>query len=207
VAKRAEFALALLLELLGAGAALLITRRTWQTVVTPRPRPLADDVLAVSGHVLDPATTALGLVALAGAVAVLASRGLARRIVGAVLVVAGALLAWRSLIDLTALSAARARSLVRSRHPAVSTDPVLAPHVTVHGLWPTLSAAGALLVVAAGLLVAVRGGRWAGMSTRYEAPSTRASTPGDADAERARADASMWSALDRGDDPTSGRPR
>jgi uncharacterized membrane protein (TIGR02234 family) len=206
VAKRAEFALALVLELLGAGAALLITRRTWQTVVTPRPRPLADDVLAVSGHVLDSATTALGLVALAGVVAVFATRGLARRIVGAVLTVAGALLVWRSLTDLTALSAAQARSLVRSRHPAVSADPVIAPHVTVHGLWPTLSVVCALLVVAAGLLVAARGGRWAGMSARYEAPSSRVSTRKDADTERARADATMWSALDRGDDPTSRPP-
>jgi uncharacterized membrane protein (TIGR02234 family) len=175
-------------------------------VLTPRPRPLADDVLAVSGHVLDSAVTALGLVALAGVVAVLASRGAARRMVGGVLALAGALLMWRSVTGLDALSTARARSLVRTRHAAVGSDASVVPRVTVHTQWPVLSLLCGLLVLAAGLLVVVRGSRWAGMSARYEAPSTRAHTP-DAEAERSRADASMWTALDRGDDPTSEPPR
>jgi uncharacterized membrane protein (TIGR02234 family) len=205
--RRVEFALALLLDLLGAGAALLLARRTWQTVVTPRPRPLADDVLGVSGHVLDSAGTALGLVALAGVVAVLATRGVARRAVGAVLTLAGALLVWRSVTGLDALSAARARSLVQARHATVTADATIAPRVSVHAQWPALSAVCGVLVVAAGLLVVVRGGGWAGMSARYEAPSSRPPTAQDAEAERARADASMWTALDRGDDPTSSPPR
>jgi uncharacterized membrane protein (TIGR02234 family) len=204
--RRVEFALALLLDLLGAGAALLITRRTWQTVVTPRPRPLADDVLGVSGHVLDSATTALGLVALAGVVAVLATRGVARRVVGAVLTLAGALLVWRSVIGLHALSATRARAVVQARHATVTADATIAPRVSVHAQWPVLSAVCAGLVVAAGLLVVVRGAAWAGMSARYEAPSAGPRTAQDAEAERARADASMWTALDRGDDPTSKPP-
>jgi uncharacterized membrane protein (TIGR02234 family) len=201
--KRVEFALAVLLDLLGAGAVLLIARRTWQTVRTPRPRPLADDVLDVSGHVLDAATTALGLVALAGVVAVLATRGAARRGVGALVAVAGAMLAWRSIIGLDAVSAVRARALVRAHHAAVGTDASVAPHVTVHAQWPALSIGCGLLIVVAGLLVAVRGGGWAGMSARYDAPSTRQPASEDVEAERARADASMWTALDRGDDPTS----
>ncbi len=201
--KRVEFALALLLDLLGAGAGLLIARRTWQTVCTPRARPLADDFLGVSGHLLDAATTALGLVALAGVVAVLATRGAVRRSVGAVLAVAGALLVWRSVMGLDAVSAARARAFVRARHAAVGSDPSVVPHVTVHAQWPALSAACGLLIVAAGLLVVVRGGGWAAMSARYDAPAASRPAIEDAETERARADASMWTALDRGDDPTS----
>lgn len=206
-AGRAEFALAILLDLVGAAGALLIAGRTWQTAVTPRPRPLADDVLGLTGRTLDSASTALGLVALAGVVAVLATRGVGRRIVGVVLALAGALLAWRSVTGLSAISAARARSLVRERHSGVGVDATVAPHLSVHAYWPTLSAVCGVLVLIAGVLVAVRGGGWAGMSARYEAPSAGQPTAEDAAAERARADASMWTALDRGDDPTSGQSR
>jgi uncharacterized membrane protein (TIGR02234 family) len=205
--RRAEFALAVLLDLLGAGGALLVARRSWQTVRTPRARPLADDFLDVSGHVLDAATTALGLVALAGVVAVLATRGAARRGVGVVLAVAGALLVWRSVSGLDAVGPARARALVRARHAAVGSDASVVPHVTVHAQWPALSIGCALLIVVAGLLVAVRGGRWAAMSARYDSPSARRPTSEDVEAARARADASMWTALERGDDPTSEPPR
>ena len=202
---RTEFALALLLDLLGAGGALLIARRTWQTARTPRPRPLADDVLTISGHTLDAATTAVGLVALAGVVAVLATRGLARRAVGAMLALAGALLVWRSLSGLTAVSGARVRSLVQAKHSGVGVDATFAPHVTAHPVWPVLSAGCAVLVLAGGALVAVRGHRWATLSRRYEPPSGAVSTEESATA-RARADASMWTALDRGADPTAERP-
>lgn len=204
--ERAEFALALLVDLLGAAGALVIAGRHWQTALTPRARPLADDVLPLTGHVLDSAATALGLVALSGVVAVLATRGVARRIVGAVLAVAGALLVWRSLTGLRPVSGARARALVESRHSGVGVDAAVVPHVSVHGQWPVLSAACGLLVLSAGLLVAARGHGWAGMSARYEAPSAAPLSAEDAAAARARADASMWTALDRGADPTAERP-
>jgi hypothetical protein len=43
----------------------------------------------------------------------------------------------------------------------------------------------------------VWGHRWAALSGRYEAPD------GGAEADRERSDATMWTALDRGDDPTA----
>jgi uncharacterized membrane protein (TIGR02234 family) len=202
---RGEFALALVLDLLGAAGALLIARRTWQTARTPRPRPLADDVLTISGHTLDAATTALGLVALAGVVAVVATRGAARRAIGVLLALAGALLVWRSLSGLTAVSAARIRSLVEAKHSGVGVDATFVPHVTVHSVWPVLSAVCAVLVLAAGVLIALRGQRWGTMSRRYEAPSGP-TTDDEVSVARARADASMWTALDRGADPTAERP-
>ncbi|PZS24710.1 MAG: hypothetical protein DLM58_23990 [Pseudonocardiales bacterium] len=199
---RAEFTLALLLDLLGAAGALLIARRTWQTARTPRPRPLADDVLGISGHTLDSAATALGLVALAGVIAVLATRGVARRGIGAMLALAGALLGWRSVSGLAGVSSARVRSLVQAKHSGVGVDATNVVHVTVHPQWPVFSAACGLLVVAAGLLIAARGHRWGSMSRRYEAPTGAASAE-DVTSARARADASMWTALDRGADPTT----
>jgi uncharacterized membrane protein (TIGR02234 family) len=161
--------------------------------------------LAVSGHTLDAAPTALGLVALAGVVAVLATRGVVRRAIGAMLALAGALLVWRSLAGLTAVSAARVRSLVQAKHPGVGVDAAFVPHVSVHAQWSIFSAACGLIVVAAGLCTAIRGHHWATMSARYEAPP-RAASAEDVAAARARADASMWTALDRGADPTAERP-
>ncbi|MCU1658398.1 MAG: family rane protein [Pseudonocardiales bacterium] len=199
---RAEFAAALLLDLVGAAAVLLVSGRPWQTLLTSRPRPLADDVLRLSGRTIDSAPTALGLVALAGVVAVLATRGLARRAIGAVLALAGAALVWRSVTGLAAVSAARARSLVESKHSGVGVDQSVVPHVTVHAVWPVLSAACGLLVLAGGALVALRGHRWRAMSVRYEAPASRPASAEDQAAQRARAEASLWNALDRGDDPT-----
>lgn len=201
--RRSEFALALLLDLAGAAGALLVAGRTWQTVRTPRPRPLADDVLPLTGHALDSAATAFALVALAGVVAVLATRGMARRIVGVLVVIAGALMVWRSLAGLAAISPARARTLLEARHRGVGIDAAAVPQLNVHPQWPVLSALCGLLVLAAGLFTCVRGAGWVTMSARYEAPAARPSSAGDTAAERARAQASMWTALDRGADPTA----
>lgn len=204
--RRADFVTALALDLLAAAAALLISTRIWQTVVTARPRPLADDVLLINGRTVDAAPTALALVALAGVVALVATRGWWRRVIGAVLVLAGTGLVWWSLAGLTALSADRARALVTARHSGVGVDPAVVPQVSVHAQWPWASAVCGVLVVLAGLLALLRGHRWTAMSARYEpragdppsAPGTAAS-PGTGPTSSA----ALWSALDRGDDPTS----
>ena len=201
---RAEYAAALILQLIGGGSALLVATRAWQTVRTPRERPLADDVLQLTGRTVDAAPTALALVALAGVVAVLATRGAIRRIVGAVLAVTGVLLVWRAAQGLSAVSTSRARDLVRSRHSGVGVDATSALHVTVHAQWPVLTIVCGLLVAVAGALVTVRGARWSAMSAKYDAP-TAFSAPQDLDAQRRRADASMWKALDAGEDPTTAR--
>ena len=83
-----------------------------------------------------------------------------------------------------------------------------------------------VVTLLAGALIAVRGGRWQGMSARYERttatagepapPTTGPTAPDRPDAtdgttgkvtddaeDRGRAAATMWSALDRGEDPTA----
>jgi uncharacterized membrane protein (TIGR02234 family) len=184
----------LLLDLLGAAAALLIATRTWQTVTTPRHAPLRDDVLDVSGRTVDAAPTALALVALAGVVAVLATRGVLRRAVGAVLGLAGLALVWRAVVSASALSTHRARELVGEHHQTVDMSSAV-PRVGTHGAWPALTAVCGVLVALAGVLIAWRGHRWQVMSARYEAQPTEESDP-------ARTAATLWTELDRGEDPT-----
>lgn len=203
---RVEFTAALALDALGAGAALLISTRYWQTVVTPRARPFSDDVLPLSGRTIDAAPTAFALVALAGVVAVLATRGVVRRALGGLIGLAGAGLVWRSVTALSAVSTSRARDLVRLKHQRVSMSNSVVPHVATHLAWGACSVACGVLVVVGGLLIALRGGRWAVLSARYEPPPAEHDTE-DARAARQKADAALWGALDRGEDPTTRDPR
>jgi uncharacterized membrane protein (TIGR02234 family) len=190
---RRLFAVALLLDVVGAGAALLISTRPWQTITVARPRPLADITEQLSGRSLDPALLGATLVALAGVVAVLATKGIARRIVGVLLALSGVLLGWRALTNADRISHSRAIDIVTSRRGNVGISPQSATHIDLHSSWPVLTVVAAVLVVLAGGLVAVFGGRWSAMSARYEAPS----------AKPVVGDEAMWSALDRGDDPTT----
>jgi len=198
-----ELTAALLVILIGAAGALLIAGRTWQVIRAARPRPAADVVTHATGHDLAPAVAGLAVVALAGVVAVLATRGLARRVVGGLIAVCGAILIWRAALAVGPVGAGRARALLTDGLSGVSLAPGVEPHVANHPAWPVLAIVAGLLVVAGGALVTVRGGRWSAMSSRYDAP-TRA-----ARAERAAGPASdlaVWTALDRGDDPTAAEP-
>jgi uncharacterized membrane protein (TIGR02234 family) len=195
---RIQFGVALALQLIGAGAALLVSTREWQTIRTPR-EGLPVDVLGVSGRNLDSAPLAFALVGLAGVVAILATQGPLRRAIGLLVALAGAALIWRSATSLAAVSAGRARDLVRSKHPRVTLSNTLIPSVSTHPIWGVLSIASGVVVVAAGVLIAVRGGHWAAMSARYERPAAEP----DVERDRLVADRSMWNALDRGEDPTS----
>lgn len=189
------FAAALALDLIAAGGALLCSTRAWQTVTTTPVDQLRPDVLQVSGRTVDSAPTALALVALAGVVAVLATRGALRRVVGALIALAGVGLVWRALTSAGRLSAHRARTLVAEQHRTVDLTGVT-PHVTTHGAWAALTAVCGVLVAVAGALVAWRGHRWQVMSARYEAPVDRQQ-------DAVRAAGALWSALDRGEDPTA----
>ncbi len=186
----------LLLQLAAAGGALLLSSLTWQTVTVRRAGPFPPAVVDLSGRDVDAASTALALVALAGAVAVVATRGRWRRAVGGVVALAGAGLVWRAVSSTSAIGAARARALVEARRQTVSVALGARPRIEVHAAWPALSIGCGVAVLAAGVLIAALGGRWQHMSSRYDASPEPGETEG-------RAAAAMWSALDRGEDPTS----
>jgi hypothetical protein len=188
---RARLGGALGLVLLGGAGALLASGRAWQTVTAPRARPFTDEVVNVSGRTLEPAIAALAVVALAGVVAVLATRGIARRFVGVALAGVAIAMAWPAVAGLRSVSAQRARSLVSDARTAAGLDPARPPRVAVHLVWPALTLLCVLAVFVGGIAVALWGHRWLVMSARYEAPAPQ------------RTHATLWSDLDRGHDPTS----
>lgn len=62
--------------------------------------------------------------------------------------------------------------------------------------WPLLAALGGALVAGAGVATLLRGAGWPAMGTRYErAAAPRTGGPA--------SEAELWSALDRGEDPTA----
>jgi uncharacterized membrane protein (TIGR02234 family) len=194
-----ELGAALIAVVIGAALSLLLAGATWQTITASRPRPAADVVTHVSGRDLEPAVIGLAVVALAGAVAVLATRGLAKRLVGALIALAGLGIAWRSALALTAVGPDRARSLLNDGLTGAGIDVNVSPHVATHPVAPVFVLLGGLLIAAGGGLVAARGREWSTLSGRYEAPtkaaqSVRAAAPA--------SDLAVWTALDRGDDPT-----
>ena len=223
---RRELTLTLLLGAAGAGLIFLATRQTWAQVATLPPRPLPASLVSVTGAALVPYADALVLAGLATLAAVLASRGLLRRITGLLLAAIGAGLA-ASALTLSRTGAiaassnnagpatAAAGSATDGSGTASSVPNVAgaAPHVAFIATgWQVMVIAGAVIMIVAGLLIAVRAGRMAVMSSRYDSPAGAAASTSGGQAARPQTEAasdtaSMWEALTRGDDPTTSGPR
>ena len=226
-----EYGYALLAGAVGAGLVLLALRAQWaQAVFTPQ-KPLTAEVVSVSGNDLVPLAEALALAALAGLVAVIATRGIARRAVGALLALFGAgagAAVLTTVTDATVVSVAAGKvaspeSAALSGTAAGSTTSgasgngalVLsnsAGHAIMSGApWQAAVIVGALLIFAAGLATALRGQDWPVMSARYDAPGARGAAAtgaatGQGTAARTSDAASMWESLNGGEDPTEDDP-
>jgi LPXTG-motif cell wall-anchored protein len=164
---------------LGAALALLAATRTWTVDITARPAPAAALRTPRTGSDLEPWLTALALVALAGAGALLATRGRSRAAVGVVLVLSGLGVLAGGVDGLATVA-----------------------HVTV--AWPVLAVVASVLIGYGGGLAAVRGRRWPAMGSRYERPRAPR-TPAEDQPQHigpSASDVAMWDALDRGEDPT-----
>lgn len=200
---RAAPAVPVALDVVGSAVVLVLLTLTWQRATVRRGAPFGDVVADLSGRTLAPAAFGLALVTLAGAVAALAVRGRARRVVGVLVALAGVGTAVAAALAVRAVGDDRARALAsaaladRAGNGTGATSLDVgggAVAITVTAAWPVLAAVAALLTVVAGVLwtwpapTARRGG----LSSRYEAPTAAA---------RPR-DESMWSALDHGEDPT-----
>jgi uncharacterized membrane protein (TIGR02234 family) len=214
-----ELTVTLLVGAAGAGLVFLASRQGWAHVRTIPPRPLPASYVTITGAQLVPYADALVLAALGTLAAVLASRGLLRRMTGAALAALGAVLGATAFT----VSAAGAISAANGFSPATSTAGSVtggsnaaaaavpnvagaAPHVTFSdGGWQALLLAGAAAMVAAGVLVVCRASKLAVMSSRYDSPAGDA-RPHAADQQEATGrdpdSASIWEALSRGDDPT-----
>lgn len=191
---RRDYAATLALGAAGALIVLLSVRQGWARVVTSPPEPLPATSVRVSGQSLVPLAGALGVAALAGLAAVIATRRLARRLTGLLLAAFGVILAVAVSMPLAAAEVAAAAHAATGSVTGSATAggtggnpagavPVgagaglsIAGHVTMTGFpWRPLTVAGALMIVVAGLAVAWRGGSWRAMSARYEPPTGRPS--------------------------------
>ena len=215
---RREYLAVLLLGALGAALVLIAVRQGWARVVTIEPRPLPATSVSVRGQDLVPAAGALGLAALAGLAALIATRRMARRVVGGLLALfgVGIILAVSLPVTTAQVRAAAASAVPAGTGGAASTVEngtgagsagvagiSLASHVTLAGApWRWVVLLGGLAVLTAGLLAAWRGARWPVMSSRYDQP---AGPPGAA-AAPATDPAAVWESLSQGIDPTEPGP-
>ncbi|MFE9932420.1 TIGR02234 family membrane protein [Streptomyces sp. NPDC005533] len=190
---RRSVAAALLLGALGATVVLLASGRTWArgtTAIGGDSLRLAADGRAVTGL-----PAALAIVGLAALVAVFAVRGRSRLLVSGLLALSGLGAALSALLGSDgrrALDAEAARTTADSAaHAAALTQTT----------WPYVTAAGAVLILAAGLLALRFGRAWPSMGGRYERDgSPRTRTVAAVDPDRPE---DLWKALDRGEDPTT----
>jgi uncharacterized membrane protein (TIGR02234 family) len=182
---RRAYALTLAACLAGAALAAYAITRTWSLRLTPR-TGMSDLRTVRTGADAEPWVLGLAVVALAGTGALLATRGVVRRVLGIVLALAGV---------------GVAAGAVAGR---LSVDPGVAGGGAT--VWPVACGLGGLIIAAGGVTAARLGHTWPAMSARYERkPVTPAQTrrPESQDPELAPADhRAAWDALDRGDDPT-----
>jgi uncharacterized membrane protein (TIGR02234 family) len=183
VSPRRELSAAGLLCLLGAVLVLVAAGRTWTSLDVPAGPLAGAREVGSTGAELVPGVRALGLAGLAGVVALVATRRAGRVVVGVVLLLVGA--GTVAAVVLPDLASATLR--------AQGADGRVATRA-----WPSVTAAGGLLVAAAGGLTVLRGRSWPAMGQRYETPGAPGAAPAQPAGER-----SLWEALDRGEDPTN----
>lgn len=138
----------------------------------------------VSGHVVAPALSPLGLAELALAAATVASRGFVRRVVGVLVVAMGSAVVAVAAHGHAALPGALVRRAFAVQPAGVHPD--------ISVWWVVAVSAGVVSALAGALTVALAR-RWPAMSARYETPAARG---------RGDVAAAAWDALDRGEDPT-----
>ncbi|GLX92799.1 Trp biosynthesis-associated membrane protein [Herbidospora sp. NBRC 101105] len=175
--RRALYAWLILSAAAGA-LALLAGGRVWARLLAPTGPASPETLHDVPGADVAPVITPVVLAALAGCVAVLATKGVFRQIVGVLVAICGGAVVvgmTRVFDDVLLLESAELRG--------ASVD------VTV---WPWLTGLGGVLLIVSGLWAAVSGGSWPGMSARYDR----------SDRHKPPSERSMWDAIDRGDDPT-----
>jgi uncharacterized membrane protein (TIGR02234 family) len=183
---RRTYAWTLAACLVGSVLAAYAVTRTWSLQLTPR-IGMSDLRTARTGTDASPWVIGLALVALAGTGALLATRGLVRRVLGVLLALAGAGVAVGAVVG------------------RVGLDPGAAGAGAT--VWPVLCVLGGVIIAAGGVTAARFGAGWPTMSARYDrkpvapsqySPAEKASDPDLAPADHRTA----WDALDRGDDPT-----
>ncbi len=176
--------------LASGGIAFFAASRQW-VGATVASDGLPSDQIALSGTDAVPLVSALALVVVTAALAVLATGGRLRRLVGVVAVVAAVAGLWVVVTSGGAIDRAFGDAVAESPAFTGGTDPASDRSV----LWPAVAAVAFAVSTALGVLTAVVGHRWPTMGRRYESPAAAAPTA-------PRTEAEIWKALDEGRDPT-----
>ncbi|MBX6372396.1 MAG: Trp biosynthesis-associated membrane protein [Acidothermus sp.] len=188
---RRPLVVAVLVCLLLGGMDLFAGGRVWVHFVatTAAGAPLAADA---TGHQVAAGAYASGFVVLAGVVALPAARGVLRRVIGGLIALAGAGMAFEAVPVARAPAAA-----VRQR--AIDVSGLRPPHLADASPtgWPVLVAVLGGCVVALGMFVILRSAHWPAMGRRYDPVGA-----GTRRAYRRPETPSPWDQLDRGQDPT-----
>jgi Tryptophan-associated transmembrane protein (Trp_oprn_chp) len=191
VTARRQFGAVIVACVAGVGLMLLALRQGWARVDYTAPKPLPSGSIPVSGQDLLPAAGALALAALACLAAVIATRGVARRVVGVVMAGLGvwiAVLVSEPVSEATVLAAASGQaagggfagsvpggnSAISGGVPSGGGLPAIGQAsrvVLAAGPWRAAALLGAVAVIAAGLTAAWLGPRWAVMSARFDQPA------------------------------------
>jgi hypothetical protein len=197
VIARREFTAAIVACLVGAGLALLGLRQDWARVFYRAPSPLPSGSVPVTGWNILPSASALALAAVACLAAVIATRGVARRVAGALMAVLGG---WAAVILSSPVHAAAVVSAASGANSSAGLGGVLpggnsaitgtqstggslpilgtATRVALtSGPWRAAAVIGAVLLIGAGLVAAWRGPRWPVMSGRFNRPGQETGPP------------------------------
>lgn len=189
---RRLYAPVVLATLATGGVAFFAAGRTWAEAEV-KAEGLAGATVSVSGSDAQPLVSALALVVVTTALAILAAGPRLRRVIGALtmlVAVAGVIVVPRSgggrLTDAVG-SAAEASPAYTG--PSSIGDISYAP-------WYLVTIAAFVVAVVLGATTFRLGPRWPTMSTRYDAPTSRPQ-------KEIRTDTDLWKAMDDGQDPTA----
>lgn len=188
---RRLYAPVVLATLAAGGLSFFAIGRTWAEgrVVA---EGLTADTVSVSGADAHPLASALSLVIIASALAILAASRRIRRGVGALttlvaLVGIAVILTGGKGVDDTVAAAVE-------KSPAFTGDNL--PATVGRTAWHLVAVGGFALAAVLGAVTVRLAPLWPTMSSRYDAPPVRSS------AQPAQNDHDMWKALDEGRDPT-----
>lgn len=187
---RRLYAPVVLATLAAGGLAFFATSRTWAhvRVVTDG---LPSDSVDVSGTDAQPLVSALALVVVTSALAVLAASRRVRRVVGGFTVLVAVTAVVIVLLGGSSLDSAVDRAVEAS--PAFTGT---GGHDFTTSVWKYVTVLGFVLAALFGGITAKLGATWPTMSSRYDAPAARPAVTAP------QSDAEMWKALDEGRDPT-----
>lgn len=183
-----------LFGLAGALIGLWSATRTWVTV------DVASSSVQIPQIVVDGATaaasvTAVCVVVLAGSLALLIAGKIARYIIAAICLLAGA------TVITAGIGALRDPQAVASTAVAEATG--LAQNAGEYALtaWPAVAVIAGVLIVLQAVLVLVFAGRWPAKASKYDRQAAKASVEPKDQSSR---NIASWEQLSQGEDPTAG---